>query len=97
MSEERFIQNEFGDAKIEQKSRFFEQEVDSRTPSYLNGYLKANVLNDQTDYLQIGQSDDHNYFEFELSGPKPSGWDKFPTKENPDSRYKFSSIHIVLD
>ena len=62
MSEQRFIQNEFGEEKIEHKSRFFDQEVDSRTPSFLNGYLSANVLNDETDYLQVGQSENHEYY-----------------------------------
>ena len=79
------------------RSRFFEQEVDSTTPSFINGKLKLNVLNDETSYLQYGQSNDEEFFQFELHNPKPSGWNKFPTRENPENRYKFCSMHIVLD
>ena len=51
MSDHRFIQNEYGENKIEYNSRFFEQEIDSQTPNFINGYLKPNVLNDETSYL----------------------------------------------
>lgn len=55
------------------------------------------MLEDESDYLQIGQSDESNFHTFETTAPQPTSWTDFPTKEEPDKYFKYASFDIVLN
>ena len=61
-------------------------------------YIQSNELDDNTDYLQFGNSDHksfhYNKKEINILG---STWSTFPTKENPDTRFKFLSFYLIRD
>ena len=63
-------------------------------PSWLNGKLKTEVLQDEAEIIQYGQESEETFYSFELPAPLPSAWIYFPTDENKSSRYKFASIEI---
>ena len=63
-------------------------------PSWLNGKLKTQVLQDEAEIIQYGQETEQTFYSFELPAPLPSAWIYFPTDENQSSRYKFASIEI---
>jgi len=51
IDEEVFNQNEYGEATITKRSKFFTQQTDNKQPSWLDGTLVSNLLNDEIDYL----------------------------------------------
>ena len=53
-------------------------------------------LEDETDYLQYGQSSESEFYGYTLSESLPSSWIVFPTAENPSTRYKFLSIEYNM-
>ena len=59
--------------------------------------VKKSSLSDETTYLQWGQNDETEFFNLHFDAPKPSAWTKFPTAENPNTRYKFTSLVVFLD
>ena len=63
-------------------------------PSWLNGKLSANLLNDEADYLQWGQESEQTFFSFKMPPPLPSSWIYYPTEENPSNKFKFATIEI---
>lgn len=53
------------------------------------------MLSDETQVVQYGVASETYFNEFKLAGTAfPSSWSKFPTEENPYSKYKFTSIEI---
>ena len=70
--------------------------MENHSPTYLGGKLRRTVLEDETAFLQYGQEDEHEFYNYELPPPKPSGWIDYPTLENPDGFYKFASIEINM-
>ena len=62
-------------------------------PNWIDSRIYKNHLDDETDFLQYGQSDDQEFTNYEINkDPKPSAWSEFPTTENPYNKYKFSSL-----
>ena len=58
--------------------------------------MKKSVLQDETSYLQYGQDEEYEFYAYELPPPKPSSWDVYPTRENPDGRFKYGSIEVNM-
>ena len=46
--------------------------------------------------VQYGLSEDSIFYEFSKDRPQPSAWDKFPTSEDPLSKYKYVSLELVV-
>ena len=44
----------------------------------------------------MGFSEDYIFHEYSHYLPQPSSWNKFPTKEEPSRRYKFTSLEVNL-
>ena len=53
-------------------------------------------MQDQSGYLQLGSENEFEFYDYELPPPKPSSWNSYPTKENPDGVFKYGSIEINL-
>ena len=52
------------------------------------------MLNDETQFFQFGYSEDRNFYSYQSTLPVASAWNKFPTLEDPLSRYKFTSVEV---
>ncbi len=55
-----------------------------------------NEVADESQTVQLGISEDLMFYQFSHNSPVASSWNKYPTKENPSSRYKFTSVEIIL-
>ena len=51
MTEQLFVLNEFGERKINHRSRFYEQQLENTAPTYLPGFIKKSQLQDESAYL----------------------------------------------
>ena len=55
-----------------------------------------NFIEDETSYLQYGQYDEKQFFDYRLSDAVPSSWIYWPTKENPSELYKYMSAEFNM-
>ena len=55
MSEKRFERKGYDQETIIKRSRFYAQQMNSYSPSFLAGMIKTNTLQDDSEYLQYGQ------------------------------------------
>ena len=56
-------------------------------------------MSDETDYIQVGQYVAHDFVNYDTSRSlfaELSSWDTFPTDDNPETFYKFFSVHLQL-
>ena len=60
-------------------------------PTFIDTHIQINELDDETDYLQLGQSKATEFFEYYMNPPAPSAWQFFP------ERYKIIGIEIYMD
>ena len=44
----------------------------------------------------MGNSEDYTFHEYSHDLPQPSAWNKFPTKEDPSRKYKFTSLELNM-
>ena len=51
ITEQVLNQQAFGDESIEMRSRFFSKQVDNMKPSWLDGRITTNLLEDEVSYL----------------------------------------------
>ena len=65
-------------------------------PNWVQSLVQINELEDESQVLQVGYSEDYTYHEYTHYLPQPSSWNKFPTKEDPSRRYKFTSLEINM-
>ena len=54
------------------------------------------MLEDESSYLQYGQTVETEYFNFKMKETLPSGWINYPTEASPNTLYKFISVEINL-
>ena len=54
------------------------------------------MLEDESSYLQYGQTVETEYFNFHMKETMPSGWINYPTEASPNTLYKFISVEINL-
>ena len=95
-SERSFSESMYEDKTITASSRFFTSQIDSLKPSWINGQVQQNELEDEVSYFQYGQQSHYTYYTFGMPDPIPSSWNVFPTKLNPSSRYKFMSVEVNM-
>ena len=56
--------------------------------------VQMNMLEDETDILQYGVTKQTNFYTNTMLSSAVSSWNKFPTPENPLTRYKFTSFEV---
>ena len=95
--EQIFIQNEYDASAIQSRSRFHHRQVSQGENVWIACQSKRSVLEDTTDYLQLGQSRKSDFYSFLASDPQPSGWVNFPSKEKPGNYFKYASFDIDLN
>jgi len=87
----------FGEESIERFSTFSNVQFDEKTPSWIPFSMQRNLLSDQTSYLNWGQGSEERPYNILSQGPiLPSAWTKYPTEENPDTKFKFASIFLQM-
>ena len=62
----------------------------------MHAYVNENDVEDQSQFLQLGQSQIYNFFSFELGEPAVTSWVNFPTEDEPGSLFKYASIDIQV-
>ena len=70
--------------------------MDASSPIYSPSFIQKNTLSDESSYLQYGQSDDSDFYDFLFGEFKSSGWTTWPTAENPSAHFKYLSIEFQL-
>ena len=53
---------------------------------------RENEVEDETEYLQWGQSNTKYFWEFRMGEIQPSSWIYFPTEEKPSNLFKYISV-----
>ena len=71
-------------------------QVDPKKPTWLDGRIMENNLEDEVSYLQYGQQTEHTYYSYTLSEPLPSSWIYYPTEESPSNKYKYASVEFNM-
>jgi len=59
--------------------------------------LNINEVADESQTLQLGFAEEIEFYKFSVDAARASSWNKFPTPQNPSTRYKYSSVEIILD
>ena len=98
-NQESLNQSEYGDEEIKRESIILRYYTSSKTPSYFYQYIESNELNDSTDYLQLSSYEQKPFFTNKKDNVNilSSTWNTFPTKENPNNRFKFLSFYLIRD
>ena len=60
-----FEQSKYYEETIRKQSRFLSKQISEGQNAYIEGHFNENTLEDETDYLQLGQSLDHTWYAFE--------------------------------
>ena len=93
---ERFQSNKFRDEKFLKKSRMAALYLDSSKPTWTHMTIEQSQLFDETDWLQFGQMNIENYYDYSFGLPEVSDMKDWPTKENPYKQYKFGAAWVEL-
>ena len=93
---ERLLPDNFAGENIIRESLIYSQTIDARHPSYIALDLEQYRLEDETEFVQYGQSQIYDFFELKSKSPHTSTWDDDLTKK-PSGRYKFGSIEVDLN
>ena len=73
-------------------------QVSNSEPTWMDFMIQTSQLNDETSLLQIGDAQENIFYgRNEKPELSPSAWNKFPSKEDPNSKYKFTSLEISVN
>ena len=95
-TQEQFNPIGFGDETITKSSFLFNMQVDNKIPNWVKGSINMNEVADESQTVQLGISEDKMFYELKTEPPQTSSWNKYPTKGNPYSRYKFTSFDLRI-
>ena len=63
-TQEQFNPNGFGDETITQTSYIFNMQVENTSPNWVKGAVNINEVADESQIIQLGISEDKNFYEF---------------------------------
>ena len=69
---------------------------DPSYPVWTPGFIDQYILEDETDLVQYGQSEELTFEKVRVENSQASDMNKWPTKENPTNGYKFNSLWLEL-
>jgi len=82
----------FGNESIAQTSVMINKQFDAGKPTFIDAFLHLNELEDDTDYIRIGQEPHNtNYTKFSKTEASPSSWTDYK-----GNRYKFISFDLFM-
>lgn len=86
----------YGDEIITKNSILYNQQVDFLNPNWFRNEININEVADESELLQLGIVSEQAFYELTHELPVASSWNTFPTRENPSTRYKYTSFEIQL-
>ena len=89
------MQDKFHEKTIDRHSAILNIQADEYRPNWFQSFVRRDHVADEIEYFQYGDSAD-NYFNTYLPNKVnyPSSWSKFPTEEDPYTKYKFTSMEV---
>lgn len=80
------------------ESVILHKQFTSNSPTWFSKKVSRSELTEETDFLQLGQSRRTEFITaINDLQPNQSNWTNFPTKENPNTFYKYVSISFESD
>ena len=70
--------------------------MDQTKPSWIDGRLRFNKLEDEIAYFQYGAAEEQDFFSYSMSETHPSSWINWPTAEKPLNKYKYAGIEFNM-
>ena len=96
VSDQVFEQDEYGSRSIKSRSLFHQQQVSEGKNVWIRSQFVHNALEDESDYFQLGQVDEFDFYTFRTSAPQSTSWTNFPTTSKPYNLFKYASFDIEL-
>ena len=93
---ETFDSQAYGEDAIIKESRTIHKYMGTNRASYFEAHLKLHQIEDETDLVQFGQTDELDAYQLIMGELKPSGWND-DLIANPNGKRKFTSVMIGLD
>lgn len=93
-TEQVFVHGEYDEKSVRFQSTLLNQQIDERKPNWINTLIQRSVLGDETQRIQFGYEVETEFYTYLNKMPEPSAWNKFPTTEDPLTRYKFTSVEV---
>ena len=95
-NQEKFLPDKFGDEKILRVAQFTKIfSVTNKEAVWTEGFVTLSSVTDETDFFQVGQSEQDDFAQIEVGETAPSAFNVWPTKEKP-VMYKFNSIYLEM-
>ena len=76
------------DNPVRLMSEMAETQFDNSLPNFVPMYIEQAKFDDESDFIQYGQFDEYDYIEMDLTSPRPSMYNNWP------SDYKFTGIEL---
>ena len=71
-------------------------QVSKDSNHFLEIVIKKNVIEDESSYLQFGQTEEETFYTISLTLSQLSSWNTFPTPEKPGSKFKYVGVDFAL-
>ena len=91
-----FNQDGYGEEAIKSTSMFFQQQVSAGQNVWIAAQYQRNEVDDESAFLQLGQSTKLEFHTFDTLVTQPSAWTEFPTDDEPSKKFKYASFEIEL-
>ena len=95
-TEDVLIQDEFGNDAVIHQGKLHEIYVDEQRPNWVLGQIHHTLVSDEASFVQWGQSLERDLYTYSTKPPYISGWNYYPTPEDPTTKFKFSSFEITF-
>ena len=89
-----FNQDEFGENRVRKNSMLHKLRTNPNQSNWRGAYINRNSLSDEVAFLQYGQKKVFDFNQMSFDSEEPSRHTTWPTKENPGSLYKLTSIWL---
>ena len=96
MTEHSFAQDLFGEETIIAQSRFHQKQLNKNMNSWIQVDIKRSILEDESEFLQYGQSLEYTFYKQDLLTTEQSSWSHYPTADNPFGLFKYMSFDIYF-
>ena len=90
-----FHVNQYNEERISHISTQSKVLLVTNQPSWTEGFVKKNMLYDETDFMQLGQSDQEAFNVMEFGKTETAAYSTWPTRENP-YHYQYGGIWLEL-
>ena len=91
-----FLQDKYGNERVKKQSSLTRFRIDQEKPNYIPTQIQRNLISDETQFIQFGLQDEEKFQNIVTEDPRPSQWADLPTMDQPNSKYKITSLDIFL-